>query len=392
MTIARISKSNPGLLLGLFVVIFAAGVPLCAAYAGHFTTLYHFRNGPDGESPTGLVQNSAGALYGATAGGGPVKCHIDCTNFGSVFSFTVAGGLKTLAYFNGPNGNTPVYTLLLHGRTLYGNTSMGGADNDGVIFALQTDGSGFTLLHQFDGADGKMPDGTPQLGADGALYGVTYSGGRDNYGVLFSIAKNGTYTILHNFTGGTDGANPDSLLIAPSGELFGSTFVGGDVAGCAAPTGCGVIFSYTPATGQFAVAHTVQPGSTASPLLGSIGPGPTVYGTTAGIAVNQIFALGPKGFNAENIIYLDTGTQVPGPKLAPDKTLFLSIGELTYYAGGLLLYIKNDVVKRSVFFNGSYNKGGTPEPPLVTSTGVIYGTTGNGGACYACGTIYEITQ
>ena len=364
---------------------------LASAHAAHFITLYHFRNSTDGESPLGgLVQDSAGVLYGTTSEGGDPTCHRDCHAHGTVFSFSNTAGLKTLVYFNGPNGDGPGSTLLLSRDTLVG-TSGGGAYNDGVIFSLHTDGTEFRLLHQFSGADGNNPVGTPQLGTDGILYGIAFFGGADNYGVLFSIAKDGTYTILHNFTGGTDGANPDSLLIASDGELFGSTYLGGDITGCSAPTGCGVIFSYTPSTDQFAVAYTIQPGLTANPLLGRIGAGPTVYGTTAGLDVNQIFALGPTGFNVEDINYYYAGMQEPGPELAPDRSLVLAIGQGNLNGGGVLMHIKNDVITQSIFFNGSYNKGGTPGQPLVTSTGVIYGTTGNGGACYSCGTIYEIT-
>lgn len=373
------------------LVVLATRFCFASANAAHFTTLYHFKNSTDGETPLGgLVQDSSGVLYGTTSQGGNPQCHFNCHADGTVFSYSSTAGLKTLTYFKGPNGGGPESTLLLVKNTLIG-TAGGGAYNDGVIFSLHTDGTGFHLLHQFNGADGNEPVGTPQLGAGGILYGITFFGGADNYGVLFSIAKDGNYTILHTFTGSTDGGYPNSLLISPDGVLFGATGQGGDVSGCESPTGCGVIFSYTPSTGQFAVAYSIQPGSTAGPVLGSIGPGPTVYGTTIGIELNQIFALGPTGFNVEPIDYLYTGTQVPGPELAPDRSLVLAIGQTNYGGAGILLNIKNDVVKHSFGFQGNYRTGGTPGEPLVTSTGIIYGTTRYNGACGECGTIYEIT-
>ena len=41
------------------------------ARAAHFTTLYKFTNGTDGEAPYGgVVQDATGVLYGAAASGG----------------------------------------------------------------------------------------------------------------------------------------------------------------------------------------------------------------------------------------------------------------------------------------------------------------------------------
>ena len=194
------------------------------AHAEKLITLYQFTSGTDSASPYGgVAQDAAGVLYGAAASGGNPACFEGC---GAVYSFTRAGGLKTLVSFNGPDGYGPGHTLFLTGTTLYGNTSSGGASNDGVIFSVHTDGSSFTLLHQFSGPDGLYPTGTPQLGTDATLYGIAPLGGSNNQGVLFAIAPDGTYTILHEFTGGADGGSPTSLLMSPTGMLVGSTFQG----------------------------------------------------------------------------------------------------------------------------------------------------------------------
>ena len=42
-----------------------------------------------------------------------------------------------------------VCRLILSGNTLYGTASSGGSSGDGTVFAVNTDGTGFTTLHSF---------------------------------------------------------------------------------------------------------------------------------------------------------------------------------------------------------------------------------------------------
>ncbi len=375
----------------LFCSLAVAALSLLAmaaeAHAEKLITLYQFTGGTDGATPYGgVVQDAAGVLYGATGSGGNPACFEGC---GTVYSFNRAGGLKTLVSFNGPDGYGPGHTLFLSGTTLYGNTSSGGASNDGVIFSVHTDGSGFTLLHQFSGPDGLYPTGTPQLGTDGTLYGIAPLGGSNNQGVLFAITPDGTYTILHEFTGGADGGSPTSLLMSPTGMLVGSTFQGGTNSVCGASTGCGVIFAYTPSSNKFSVLHTFT-GNSSEPLLGSIGPGPTVFGTTINLNGNDVFALSPSGFTSviELRVY-NSGSQYPGPTLAPDGSLLLTDGPNSYGQEGNLLRIKNSKVVAGIEFNDTEGNGPAGQP-IVSKTGTVIGTTIYGGLCGSCGTIYEV--
>jgi uncharacterized repeat protein (TIGR03803 family) len=381
----------------MLAVAFSVLLSFGQARAAHFTTLYRFTDGTDGESPTGLVEGNGGVLYGVTGQGGDPSCHLHCSDFGTLYSFSQTTGLKTLIYFTGPNGSFPGYALLLSGTTLYGNAG-GGANNDGVTFSVHTDGTGFTLLHQFSGTDGMAPAGTPRLGAAGVLYGITTEGGPNGDGVLFSIAPNGTYTILHAFTGGADGGNPTSLLISSTGELFGSTFQGGADSTCLPPSGCGVVFNYTPATGAFATEYTFTTTQSDEPLLGSIGPGPTVYGTASGAIYigepdNTIFSIGPSGFKTViTLTGVNAGAEYPGPTLAPDGSLLLTVGPSPLAAEGELLDIKGGTIAGSVGFTGNAMGGFPSGQPIVTPNGTVFGTTAAGGICYGCGTIYEVTQ
>jgi uncharacterized repeat protein (TIGR03803 family) len=80
----------------------------------------------------------------------------------------------------GPNGN------------LYGATFLGGTGGQGTIFEVSTDGSSYTVLHNFaDGTvpnDGEQPEGTLIVGADNNLYGTTLGGGSAGKGTVFKIS------------------------------------------------------------------------------------------------------------------------------------------------------------------------------------------------------------
>ena len=47
------------------------------------------------------------------------------------------------------DGTDPQCGLVLSGSRLYGTTLFGGAAGNGVVFAVNTDGSGFQTLHSF---------------------------------------------------------------------------------------------------------------------------------------------------------------------------------------------------------------------------------------------------
>ena len=110
-------------------------------------------------------------------------------------------------------------------------TRDGGAWNEGVIFVIETNGNNFALLHSFHSTDtrnGQNPKGNVLL-SEGKLYGLTTDGGANDIGVIFSIDKDGSnYTNLHSFAGGTDGQAPNgSSLLLDGNTFYGTTSLGG---------------------------------------------------------------------------------------------------------------------------------------------------------------------
>ena len=141
--------------------------------------------------------------------------------------------------------------MLSDGSKLYGMTYYGGANNDGTLFSIGTDGTGFTLLHSFK--DDDVDNGSDSMGSlvsDGSkLYGMTYYGGTGAYsggiGTIFSIGADGSgFTIMHSFEGPPDDAGwpKGNSLALDGGILYGMSRYGGN--GTTSIYGDGAIFSY----------------------------------------------------------------------------------------------------------------------------------------------------
>jgi uncharacterized repeat protein (TIGR03803 family) len=79
--------------------------------------------------------------------------------------------------------------LTLSGSTLYGTAPVGGSSGNGTAFAINIDGSGFTLLHTFSGgSDGALPNNGLVL-SGGTLYGTAFqSSAAGGNGTIFSIS------------------------------------------------------------------------------------------------------------------------------------------------------------------------------------------------------------
>src|SRR5580658_8236011 len=118
-----------------------------------FDDLFNF-NGTNGERPTASLLLSGGIFYGMTPAGGTY-------GDGNIFSIDTNGNnIKDIFDFNGTNGGSPYGDLILSGKVLYGMTGFGLPPNtDGNIFSIDTDGSNFNILLEFNGSNGKEPDG-----------------------------------------------------------------------------------------------------------------------------------------------------------------------------------------------------------------------------------------
>src|SRR5208282_2493149 len=137
------------------------------------------------------------------------------------------------------DGAYPEAGLVLSSNILYGTASDGGSNNLGTVFSVATDGSGYTVLHTFArtnlvNVEGARPVGTLVLSGN-TLYGAANVGGTNGFGTLFSVNTNGSgYTVLHTFATNVpdasensvetnaDGLYPNSLVLSGAGTLYGT--------------------------------------------------------------------------------------------------------------------------------------------------------------------------
>ena len=185
-----------------------------------------------GRYPDGSLVQSGSTLYGMTnVGGARSKGNVfsvaaDGTNYQNVFSFTGTGGAAS--------GRGPQGSLILSGTTLYGMTNTGGANGLGNVFSVGTDGTNYHNLLSFTGTGGAATGNAPGGGltiSGSTLYGMTFGGGAGGQGNVFSVGTDGTnYQNLLSFTGtggAATGKNPHGSLILSGTMLYGMTYSGG---------------------------------------------------------------------------------------------------------------------------------------------------------------------
>jgi uncharacterized repeat protein (TIGR03803 family) len=202
----------------------------------------------DGTLPVGGLILSGNTLYGTANSGGPYgsgtvfAVNTNGTGFTTLYSFTAVPGSfpKTNPPYINLDGAFPWYDgLILSGNTLYGTANSGGSSGWGTVFAVNTNGTGFTTLYNFTGgSDGADPCAGLILSGN-ILYGTAAGGGSSGSGTVFAVNTNGTgFTTLYNFSDGSDGANPDGGLILSGNILYGTASRGDS-------SGSGTVFSVT---------------------------------------------------------------------------------------------------------------------------------------------------
>jgi len=264
-----------------------------------FSALRHFTNDINGFWPEAPVIGFGNRLYGTTVTHNP--------GAGTVFALNPDGtGFTLLKTFNGgvTEGGNPYAGLIASGDTLYGTVSSGGTGFRGAVFAIKTNGTGFSLLRSFTTTSGPLStnvDGAnPQAGlalSGDTLYGVAQTGGNFGAGTVFSLKTNGSaFTTLHHFPAiqgisetNSQGAKPVSSLVVAGDTLYGVAVSGGNL-------GYGTVFTLkTNGTGFGTLRHfNGTDGFFPQALILS---GNILYGTTSG----TLFAMSTNGTGFTNL-------------------------------------------------------------------------------------------
>jgi uncharacterized repeat protein (TIGR03803 family) len=331
-----------------------------------FTTLRSFTatssshsTNSDGAGPYGGLTLSGNTLYGTAAAGGSsgngtvFKVNIDGKDFTNLHSFTAASGSDS----TNSDGAIPTATLILSGNTLYGTAHSGGSSGNGTVFAVNTNGTGFTNLHNFTAGSGSFPNVTNSDGANptgglilsgNTLYGTTVCGSTNGRGTVFKVNTDGTgFTKLHGFTGGSDGANPFAGLIISGNTLYGTSEIGGS-------SGNGTVFAVNTNGTGFTNLYSFTGGSDgAYPDASVILSGNTLYGTArsgGSSGHGTVFAVNTNGAG------------------------FTNLHSFTATSGS----------------NSTNSDGANPKGGLISSGNTLYGTAGDGGSS-GNGTVFSLS-
>ena len=283
----------------------------------NFTNLYVFTGGNDGANPSADLILSGTTLYGTAKyrgsglSGTIFRINLNGTGFTNVYSFTANSAGNNYQNSDGANPNG---RLVLSGGVLYGTAENGGAYGHGTAFRVNTNGSGFTNLHSFAGSsvEGSDPQGGLVL-AGNTLYGTTYDGGSQAYGTVFAVNTDGSgFTTVHHFFY-PDGTHPQAGLILASNVLYGTTIYG---------DGFGTVFAIKTDGSGFRVVNKFGVSGGLTPRGGMLLWGDALYGTTASGGVNDagmVFAVrtdGTRFQNLHNFIYTDGCSPLSGLTLS----------------------------------------------------------------------------
>jgi uncharacterized repeat protein (TIGR03803 family) len=238
------------------------GFAVLKSFSGNPQNIY---SPSDGASPYAGLVFGGDILYGTTEGGGSL-------GYGTIFSINTNGTgyilLKSFPpSFSGDlgsrnhDGMMPISGLICRDGMLYGMAQGGGTNGYGTVFKVSIYGDDYSVLKTFAGSpDGAIPESALTLSGN-TLYGTTLYGGTGNNGTLFKINVDGTgYAILKNFPPNISGTNNDGGLnyvatagLTLSGGIFYSTTpIGGSY-------GSGTVFKLdlTPQLGAIIFSNSV---------------------------------------------------------------------------------------------------------------------------------------
>jgi uncharacterized repeat protein (TIGR03803 family) len=308
--------------------------------SGTLTNLVSFNNTNGAGSSAGLVRAMDGNFYGTTYNGGS-------NDLGTVFQVTTNGAFTMLVTFAYTNGAYPIAGMIQgQDGNFYGTTAIGGTNLGGTVFQVTTNGTLVNLVSfDYSGNAGNSPYAGLVQGDDGSLYGMTFQGGTNGYGIIFKVTTNGIFTPLHSFDGTNDGANPYAGLVqGADGSFYGTTENQGS-------NGFGTVFKFA-TNGVLTTLVSFANTNGAYPQAGLIQASDgNFYGTTSagGAYTNQL------GLGYGTIFKLTT----------------------------------NGTLTTLMSFNGT--NGASPQAGLLQSAdGSFYGTTANGGT-NGYGTVFRFS-
>jgi len=372
-------------------VVGASAAPYTDLY--DFTALSSTDTNLDGSGPMADLVLSSNMLYGTAADGGTngLGTIFAISTDGHVFT-------NLHNFDQATNGAGPLASLVVSGNMLYGTTRAGGSNGLGTVFGISTNGKVFVILHQFGGSliedpttglnyngGGAFPE-TDLVLSNNTLYGATEQGGSGGNGTLFKIGTDGSgFSLLHNFTN-VDGGYPSVHMVLSGSNLFGATRFGGSFY-TNSDGGNGTLFRIDTNGLDFTNLYSFGDFA-ADPFAGLVLSGNTLYGTTVlgsgspdTAPYGTVFKINTDGTGFTTIYSLDPelgGGDPSAGLVISGNTIYAT--ELGFDYGGTVFAVNTDGTGYTNLT--SFNSPGVPESltGLLLSGGTLYGSAWNGGA------------
>jgi|HubBroStandDraft_5_1064220.scaffolds.fasta_scaffold07716_3 uncharacterized repeat protein (TIGR03803 family) len=160
------------------------------------TVLHAFKGGDGADITSGLTFDASGNLYGtAYLGGSSHKCGLQGCGLAFELTPNVDGSWKETVlhtFISGATGAHPTGSLVFDSAgNLYATARGGGSVLEGVIFELTPTGTGNWKEQalSFTGANGSGPDSGVILDSAGNVYGTTSFGGANGDGMVFQFTR-----------------------------------------------------------------------------------------------------------------------------------------------------------------------------------------------------------
>jgi uncharacterized repeat protein (TIGR03803 family) len=301
-------------------------------------------------------------------------------------AYADASNLTLNVFYSFANGESPNASVVMGTNGgFHGTTATGGPNNFGGIFEVARNGV-LTSEIWLDGSNGAAPMAPLIQDKSGNFYGTASSGGASNSGTIFRITSAGQFQLLASFRN-TNGATPLApLLEGTNGWFYGTTFSGGS-------DSLGSIFSIN-AAGVLTNVYSFDGSDGANPAAGLIeGTDGNLYGTTeyggAG-GLGTVFKLTYAGALTNLCSFSSDTGAFPGGLIEDVKSNFYgsTISGGTDFAGTIFKITAFNTLQTLFMFH--INDGANPNSPLTArNDGTWYGTTEEGGAS-GMGTLFYL--
>jgi hypothetical protein len=193
----------------------------------------------------------------------------------------------------------------------YGGTAAGGTAADGVVYSINSTGTSFADIYNFqDSTDGEAVYGQMLQGSDGNLYGATDF-------TVFKVTPGGTFTLL-----ATPDGDPTGLIQANDGNYYFVTTFGSGIYKITASTGVVTKIATAPGYNLYNLVQAADGNLYGTELGGGTAGSATIFQCTLGGSVSAFYTFPSTLYPSGGIV------------IGPDGQLYGTVGDNTQATEG----------------------------------------------------------